>query len=237
MAVSIGLVGWCCVVIVSVPLLFLAHPKYWRRLWKCCLNAKCKKQLRKNSSPAQETTPSEEQANAAYVDAPGRFVGRFVGRITEELQNRFPPNSEGGWVLSYRYTYVGGWWAQFDLADLKFVWFAISSALMDLEGTVGPEVWRLALCRGPFLVFLVTKILRNQENLLFRLLLVKMCFSRFKATLLIHIMDFDALVTWKKKKASQTIRVPSLNSNPGLIKTPFSLVSFITWTDKMNHLG
>lgn len=66
---------------------------------------------------------------------------------------------------------------------------------MDLEGTAGPEVWRLALCRGPFLVFLVTKILRNQENLLFRLLLVKMCFSKFKATLLIHIMDFDALVT------------------------------------------
>lgn len=66
---------------------------------------------------------------------------------------------------------------------------------MDLEGTVGPEVWRLALGRGPFLVFLVTKILRNQENLLFRLLLVKMCFSKFNATLLIHIMDFDALVT------------------------------------------
>ena len=37
--VSIRLVGWCCEVIASVPLLFLAHPKYWRQLWKCRLNA------------------------------------------------------------------------------------------------------------------------------------------------------------------------------------------------------
>lgn len=41
----------------------------------------------------------------------------------------------------------------------------------------------------------------------------------------------------KEEKSFTDDQSPKFKFQPGLIKTPFSLVSFITWTDKMNHLG
>ena len=92
-------------------------------------------------------------------------------------------------------------WAQFDLTDLNFVGFAILSALMDCW-TRGLEVFKSAECRSSSLCD------KDSEKSRKSILQAISSEDEFKATLLIHIIDFDALVAWKKKKkASQTIRV------------------------------